>query len=595
MSTPRAQDAVPRRATPPAGTGEAERIGPWAALLVWLALFLIASVRAGSTWREFSATIDEGRHVAAALEVWQNQRYSVYYGNPPFPRYFTGLLPYMAGARVPTPEAESAALAPYLPIVRGDREHALGKCVLESAPDYWDVLSRARAGNLVFLALMMAIVYRWSADLFGRAAGLLASAFISSSPLVLGHGALATTDVAGSSTAVLGAYLLWRWAVRPGVRSCLLAAVGFALAFSSKPTTPAFLLLTGGLFFVLARGRGWLAHPRLGFRPLATAVARGVLFGTVFFLVVWSIYLFQVGVWAERSPWLHGAIDRRLAAGTRLNELAHHVVADVPLPLPFLPDALKIAKQETSRPWASFLFGEVTLGSYAYFVWGMLLKSTPFFLLAALTSGLLWMRGRGRSWWLGAGGVLVGAAVFLAGPSLSRMNIGVRHVMPVYAFLAIMSGVLFAPGTRRAVQALALLLLGGHAVDSALAHPNYMAYFTPFVRGNEAHYLRDSNLDWGQDIARLARYCQSNGIEQLTGSVFGTRYATSPAEFGLTGYRELEPTERPSGWFAISYNHLAGIGLPTKEYEALEAFSWLAEHSPRARIGNSILLYNLTP
>ncbi len=592
MTTARAEASSPALAAPARPPRE---IGPRAAALVWLALFLVAAGRAGSTWHVFSATIDEGRHVAAAVEVWQSQRYSVYYGNPPFPRYFTGLLPFLAGARLPAPEAESAALAPYLALVRGDREHALGKYVLESAPDHWRVLSRARAGNLVFLALMLAIVYRWSADLFGRAGGLFACALISSSPLVLGHGALATTDVAGAATAVVGAYFLWRWAVRPGVRSCVLAAVGFGLAFCSKPTTPAFLLLTGALFFVAVRGRRWLARPHLALAPLTTAAARGALFATVFFLVLWSVYLFQTAPWAERSPWLHGAIDRRLEAGTRLNDLAHRVADDVPLPLPFLPDALKIAKQETSRPWPCFLFGRITPGNYAYFVWGMLLKSTPFFLLAAGAAGLVWLRSRGRPWWGGAALVLVGAGVFLAGPSLSRMNIGVRHVMPVYAFLAILCGVLLAPAARRSGRALALLLLCGHAADSAAVHPDYMAYFTPFVRGNEAHYLRDSNLDWGQDIARLARHCEREGILQLTGSVFGTRYATSPAALGLTGYRELEPTERPTGWFAVSYNHLAGIGLPVPEYEALERFSWLEGATPRARIGESILLYNLAP
>lgn len=571
-----------------------EGLGPRTAAALWLAILLVAAGRVAATWRTFNATIDEGRHVAAAVEVWQSQRYSVYFGNPPLQRYFTGLLPYLHGARLPAPEAEERELAPYIELTRGDREHALGKYVLEAGPDYWGVLVRARAGNLVFLALLLAVVYRWAADLFGRAGGLFATALLSSSPLLLGHAALATTDVAGAFGALLSTYLLWRWAERPGVRSCVLAAAGFGIAFCCKPTIPPFLLLAGAISFALVRWRRWLDPASWGLGPALTAVGRGLLFGTLAFLVVWGVYLFQAAPWAERSPWVHGSIDRRLDEGSTLRAAAHWVADELPLPLPVLPDALKIAKQETGRPWPCFLFGEIRSGDYLYFVWGMLLKSTPFFLLAVAAGAALWLRSRGERWWRGAGIVLVGAGVFLLGPSLSRMNIGVRHVLPVYAFLAVLAGVLLARRARWPRVA-GILLLAGHAADSLLAHPDNMAYFTPFVRGNEAHYLRDSNLDWGQDVARLARHCAAEGIDELTGSVFGARYGTSPAAVGLAGYRYLQPAERPSGWFAVSYNHLAGIGLPGPEYEALERFSWLSGRVPRARIGKSILLYHLPP
>ena len=79
----------------------------------------------------------------------------------------------------------------------------------------------------------------------------------------------------------------------------------------------------------------------------------------------------------------------------------------------------------------------------------------------------------------------------------------------------------------------------------------------------------------------------------MTLSVFGARYATSPGALGFRGARYLVPTERPHGWFAVSFNHLHGIGLRKDTYRDADGFAWLAPHEPHARIGNSILLYNL--
>lgn len=572
--------------------------GPLRAAIVWMLLVLVAGVRIGSTWDEFSATIDEGRHVAAAVELYQTRDYQVYYGNPPLPRWFTGFLPYQAGARVPTGDVDTE-LAPYLALVHGDREHAIGKYVLEEAPDYWEVLSGARAGNLVFLVLLLFFVYRWSAELFGRLGGLVSTAIASASPLILGHGALATTDLPAATTALIAAYGLWKWSLVPSFSRALGAGACMGLAIATKATVPPFLVLSGAGLLLVNQGRRLIRFESGMAKVLCRQAACLFAMGCAAFLVVWSSYLFELAPWMERSPWLAGAIERRFESGTFLNRSALFVAREVPLPLDVLPDAIKIAKQESGKIWPAYLFGEIHPGLYHYFVVGMGLKSTLGFLLllpAALIAVLVRLRGD-EVRWPGALSVLGIAFVFLLGPSLSKMNIGLRHVLPVYAFLAIVMGATFVRAGRTPWTWTMTVILVMHLAESAAAHPGYLAYLNPIGKSwkerNDLPPLLDSNVDWGQDLARLARWCEKNDAGEITLSVFGSRYSTSPKALGMNEARLLEPNERPSGYFAISYNHLVGIGLSGRDYESWDRFRWLSQHEPRAHVGDSILVYHL--
>ncbi len=111
-----------------------------------------------------------------------------------------------------------------------------------------------------------------------------------------------------------------------------------------------------------------------------------------------------------------------------------------------------------------------------------------------------------------------------------------------------------------------------------------MAYFNESARGKEHEFLGDSNLDWGQDLARLGEYVQQHKIKDISLSYFGP---TAPEVVGIESYRTLNPRERPQGWVAVSVLHLQGIYRDPRG----DDFSWLASHVPRAKIGKSIWVY----
>jgi hypothetical protein len=156
------------------------------------------------------------------------------------------------------------------------------------------------------------------------------------------------------------------------------------------------------------------------------------------------------------------------------------------------------------------------------------------------------------------------------------INIGVRHVLPVFPFLAIAGAGAFA-ARQRAVQAIAVALLFWQAGESIAAHPDYLAYFNEIARGREERILADSNLDWGQDLARLAQHMREHGIDAVQLSYFGR---SDPTKFGLKA-TPLEAAHPQPGWIAVSVTNL--VMKPE--------LAWLRDRAPDARVGKSIRLY----
>ena len=121
--------------------------------------------------------------------------------------------------------------------------------------------------------------------------------------------------------------------------------------------------------------------------------------------------------------------------------------------------------------------------------------------------------------------LLIPPAIYLFAAMAARMNIGIRHVLPVMAFAAVGSGVVLSglwdrlPWGRWLVAALLLVTAG----ETASATPHFIPFFN-FAAGGSRGGLRllgDSNLDWGQDLPELARWQRDHPERELYLSYFG--------------------------------------------------------------------------
>jgi hypothetical protein len=194
--------------------------------------------------------------------------------------------------------------------------------------------------------------------------------------------------------------------------------------------------------------------------------------------------------------------------------------------------------------------------------------------------------------------------LFFLGLVMTRtINIGHRHVMPIYPFLFIAAG--SAAGAlwettgraRRWARGAVVALLGWYAANALLVYPDYLGFFNEAVGGPRNGYrlLVDSNLDWGQDLPGLKKYMESHGIPRLKLAYFGT---ADPAYYGmnvdrLPGYQPPPPSVlvrsvRPGDVLAISATHLQGLYIEPGMDTLMEK---LLAREPEAQVGHSILIY----
>src|SRR5213075_1813944 len=116
--------------------------GPRIAVILASVFVLIGVLRIASTWHLVSETADEAYHIACGMEWWGGGQYTYETQHPPLSRILVALGPYAAGM-------------PYHQQKTAPEERAL----IENAPDWEAMLTRARAGNLVFFVLACLAVW----------------------------------------------------------------------------------------------------------------------------------------------------------------------------------------------------------------------------------------------------------------------------------------------------------------------------------------------------------------------------------------------------------------------------------------------------
>lgn len=347
-----------------------------------------------------------------------------------------------------------------------------------------------------------------------------------------------------------------------------------------------------------------------------------------------------------------------------------------------LPDAylLGLAQtlEATSQRYAYLMGDYSTTGWRSYFPIAFALK-TPLPTIALIVIGvatLVRFRLRSRAPTLVAG-VLTFVIIYGLYAVFGHLNIGHRHLLPLYPLLfALASATTLSaasplrertsgsnplpPGERAAGRSesgtssqrpaaplnpsdLARARIGWGLIGFALLwllianlqiYPHYLAYFNELI-GGPAHasaYLADSNLDWGQDLLRLADYARAHPDEQVKLAYFGsavpTRYLSCTA---LPSYMDFTPrADLSPGTYVVSITQLLGVYDPEirpgfwndvtrtayarlgelaaagtdaaqraeaqREYGDLRAkrlISRLRERPPDARVGYSLFIYQL--
>jgi 4-amino-4-deoxy-L-arabinose transferase-like glycosyltransferase len=525
-------------------------------VIVIAVLIAVGAGRVISVYEVFNQTVDEGIHLGAGLEWLESGRYTIDVNNPPLPRIGAAILPYLDGVTA-----------------KGIGFHQAREIFFHSG-NYFRTLFRARLGELPFFFLAAIIVARWAWRLHGSWVAVLAVGLFTSTPVVLGHAALATTDIAPTAFFITSLYTLCLWFERASIRRSLLLGVSFGLAVVSKFTVLAFFPPTIAAILVCAY---WSRKPapitlwetiRRRFLPLLLALA-------VSLLVIWAVYLFHV----DRLP--------QDASEIKNLPLGLSSLADVRLPAPELLHGLARIWTLNREGHPSFFFGEIrTFGWWYFFPVVFAMKTTIAFLVLVMTAAYLLFRRRSAGYEQAV--PLIGAACVLLAAMTSTVDSGVRYVLPIYPLLAIPAGFAAAVLLRSSqvwLRRAAYILLIWHLAAGIAAHPDYFPYFNELVR--RPHLVRsDSDLDWGQDLARLGRRLKDR---QIDGAISIAHSSIAEHKwFGIQANR-ITGEEETTGWVAVTAG-VIGHAEAFRRAGAKQSLVW-DHREPVERIGSIFLYY----
>ena len=390
------------------------------------------------------------------------------------------------------------------------------------------VLFPARMACMFFMLVLGLLVSVVAGEMFGVGAGFFALALLVFDPNFLAHGALVTTDVGSACCFLAAVYTFYRYCRKPSWGRLVMAGIAGGLLLAVKFTGIflfPMLVLAALLEWRLAR------DARILWQRLGAVVAVGV----IAWIVLWSFYGFRyraAPAGRELNPtlgvYLAKMYDQR--AARVLGMVAEHRL---------LPEAYVWGLENTKNTEFednSYFWGRVYRhGNWEYFPVAFLVKSTLPFLFLLCLSGLAWrwgLAGKPRE----IGFLLIPVVVYFAISMSSDMDIGMRHLLPVYPFLYLLiagGAVALLARDRRWAVALGVLLCW-QMVTSYRVAPAYMAY------GNEAwggpsqvhRYLSDANTDWAQQLKGVKTYLDEGHISNCW-FVYFADGAIEPPDYGI--------------------------------------------------------------
>lgn len=450
------------------------------------------------------------------------------------------------------------------------------------------------------------ILFFWTKSLYGRKVSLFILALYSFTPEFLSHGHLVTTDIAAGFGFLIGVWSYIRFLQKSNWQNLVLAGVLFGVAQSLKFSC---FLLIPILFLILI---GWviICRENQGFwKTFWPKFGKSVLVLLIGFMAVWLIY--TPFTWKMSPEIERQVIDKNIATDIRTEPIRKVLYAlgsnKITQPLGHYTLGLFLVFGRAGGGNNTFIMDHFSnKGIKWYFPVAWLIK-IPIAIHALVILGLVLLlrfgfRGKEDKWRLYY--MFVPFAVYWLITLAGSLNIGVRHLIPtvpfVYLFIARSIYPLFNknigvvnPPTRSVFQVFSLIFLGWFVLTSILTYPFYLAYFNEFTWGQPKYkFLVDSNLDWGQDLKRLAAFINENQIDKIKIDYFGgsiPSYYIDQAKI-IDWHSDQGPS---TGWFAISatyfqFSKLAGVEEGKWDY------SWLEKFDPIIIIGNSILVYNIS-
>ena len=388
------------------------------------------------------------------------------------------------------------------------------------------MIADARMLMSIFGATLCILIFRIGREFFGVLGGLVAETVAAFDPNFLAHSALVTSDVPAAFFFTATIWTSWRLLQKISPLGFTFAALSMSGLFLTKFSAPIFLPVLGimSLFQLFSEQAIAIRVGRIQtaltekWKKASAIGATWLFLGTIAFLAIWLSFSFRYTGWAnndsvhENTQWHWNYLLEDPGAFEKAIGFArdHHL-----LPEAYLYGFAYVHKHEIDRP--AFLDNQWSVVGFRSFFPSAFLYKTPLPLVFLLTLGLIatLVQRKHLSMLAFLNPLSIFTLIYAVFAMTSQLNIGHRHLLPIYPALFIGCGAvaLFLSQNRRAiVVCTAALLLLWQIGESLLARPNYLAYFNQIAGGSNHGYqhLVDSSLDWGQDLPALKNWIDNH-------------------------------------------------------------------------------------
>ncbi len=579
-------------------------------LLSWCA------VRNSFSWTETGL-------LPAGIIDWRYGSFDVFRVNPPLVRMWATLPVLAFDPEIPF---RGVSVDP-----RNRAEWDVARAMIDTngeAAFVW--LTVARLMCIPFSLLGMWTAFRWSSELFGNEAGVGAVLLWTFSPMMIGYGSLMSGDAQAASMGLVTLYVFRSW-LRDicWARSYMLGVTAGLTILTKTSWFSLFGLLP--LLWLVVRGGEWFRRYRSQRRGKACDDAnadnveqrRGVVspalretsmaIGSLLLclLVINLAYGFdgtfkRLGDFEFISKALTKSSDWR-SHNFHGNRFSDSWMASVPVPLPEdLVIGMDLQKWDFDRERWSYLCGEWrTKGWWYYYLYALAIKvplGTWLLILIAIVGGLTC-----KSWrepWQDYLLLTVPALLLLTAASCETgLNRHVRYVLPIVPMVFVLTSRVFKSFAEDRKWCRFIVCSGTTwmAMSSLWIFPHSHSYFNEAIGGplHGAEHLNASNLDWGQDLMHLKRWCDAHP-ECQPRWIKSYLHLVDPASVGISYVRAVpnlphhtaeqmdnEPKRRfPPGWYMIDNE---SILRESGDY------LYLNELQPYAFVGYGFRVYEITP
>jgi hypothetical protein len=500
---------------------------------IWLIAILIAVLHAAmavTAVNTKSPTFDEPQHLTAGYSYWVTNDFRLDSENGNLPQRWAAL-PLLFSP----PGFISVENEPWRWASEGLTAHQF---FYERGNNPASLLQQGRMMMSILSAALCLLIYRCAREFFGPIGGLLSEIAAAFDPTMLAHGALVTSDIAVTFFFLATLWTTWRMLEKLTPGRFFLAALSISGLFVAKFSAPIVIPVMSILCVIKIVTRAPISI-QIGrfqrticarWKKAGAVIASFALLGVVTWIAIWGSFSFRFNALND-GDFTRGILNERwnltLAQHDPMENAIAFMRARHLFPEAYLYGLAFVHAHAADRP--AFLDNQWSIVGFRSFFPRAFLYKTPLPFLGLLGMAIIaalarWNKARRFSisvWTIVRRDLLQSApfwvfgVVYGGGAMMSHLNIGQRHLLPIYPALFIACGAcayLFRGERQFLGRSVVAFLLLWQSAESFIVRPDYLAYFNQLAGGPRSGYrhLVDSSLDWGQDLPALKTWLNGN-------------------------------------------------------------------------------------